>query len=84
MSQIEEDLSKQIIKQHKGGEKNAKTNLGRYQGYVLIHGDLAKRIEKFGYRKVKSNMYSLGYKMLRWESLSYDDDDNGEFGVKKN
>lgn len=84
LSKEESDVIVHEIKIYEARINSWNKAIGRYKGWMLVSSKVEKLVMKEGYLTVKGYFCSKGYKMNRWESLSYDDDDKGEYGIKKN
>ena len=64
--------------------KDTEGALGRYKGWTLMYQEEAKYINdgQIEYSDAENYFKSKGFYLMRWESLSYDMDDRGEFAVK--
>ncbi len=64
-------------------EKNRSNKaIGRYQGWGLIFTGPCHDWINQDYELAKSQLDIKGIKLNRWSSISYDEDDSNEFGVK--
>jgi len=72
----------ELIEMNKQGKETATGAIGRYKNYVLIDRKFGINHVEPNYVQVKEICQSLGYKLIRWSSLSQDEDDENEFGIK--
>lgn len=56
--------------------------LGRYQGWGIVGRTGRDWIRSKGHAKAKSILWRNGIDMCLWSSLSYDSDDDRDYGVK--
>lgn len=71
-----------IIKQYIHCDKEVLKGIGRYEGWMLICGQEAKVIT-YHFELCKKCAADKGYHLIRWSSLSYDEDDRNDFGLRK-
>ncbi len=82
--EISKDDSALIIQQIIMLAEASRTNnaLGRYQGWALIFQGACYNWINEDYQRAKSELDSQNVKLNRWSSISQDQDDNNDFGVK--
>ena len=87
MSDIKIELVDHYIQLYTLNEPSLYKATGRYSGWMLIYDQ--ERNECFtneikeNYISYKKTFENKGYHLLHWKSLSYDPDDEGEFGLRK-
>lgn len=74
---IDEDLSEY----DEWYKKEAHRQIGRYQGWKLLGNAATKELKEIP--GSESYIESKGYKIRGWESISNDEDDKGDFGIKR-
>lgn len=78
-----QNIISQIINIAKKERNN--TAIERYQGWAVISNVTDHDIWKWisdNYEANKHTLLNHGVKLAKWSSLSYDSDDENEFGVK--
>lgn len=77
-----ESIISQIIDEYNTFYESANQAIGRYKGRVLIYGALAVEINN-NFSTIKDELAIRGYQIVRWSSISQDEDDYNEFAVRK-
>lgn len=75
------EIIHRIITHHnsKNGTLKAK---GIYKGWVLINDSLAEDILEDDYSTIQFELSSRNYQLVRWSSLSGDEDDYNDFAIR--
>ena len=76
-----DQVASELAETYRKNQKSAQKAIGRYQGWVLIDSKFGKENVEPNYSKIKEVCAELGYQLIRWSSLSQDEDDKDEFGI---